>query len=150
MTMPRWESHQIMLVTCVYNAHLSLQAWLVCILVTSLADVLKVHSHAMQQMQLKAMSRSVLLPVALPCYALPCYNVPCPATPALLHSALPYHTLPCPALLHTALLRPALPCPATPCPAVPCPALPCCTLPCPGPRTICSCHVAAAISYAVG
>ena len=146
MTMPRWESHQIMLATCVYNAHLSLQAWLVCILVTSLADVLKVHSHAMQQMQLKAMSRSVLLPVALPCYALPCPATTCPA---LLHSALPYHALPCLALLHPALLCPALPCPATPCPAAPCPALPCCTLPCPGPSTISSCYVAAAVSLAV-
>ncbi len=84
MTTPRWETRQIMLATCVYDAHLhmSQQVWLVHLLVTSLADVLKVHWQAMQQMQLKALSRSVLLCVALPCPALPC--------PALLHPAMPW------------------------------------------------------------
>jgi len=81
----------------------------------------------MQQMQLKALSRSALLPVALPCYTLPC--------PALLRPALPCYTLLCS----------SLPCPARPCPAAPCPAL--------AParsaqhrKSDPSCHVAAAMS----
>ena len=119
-----------MLATCVYDAHLlmSQQVWLLHLLMTSLADVLLFNWQAMQQMQLKTLSRSALLPVALPCSTLP--------TPALLRPALPCYTCPakvCPPLPYHALPCLALPCPATPCPSLPCCTLPCCTLPSPAP-----------------